>query len=131
MTYSQSRHWAENIQHFGENTLSLSARIYFFIFFLYSSVFFQSPADSSCLQSERQNESSRGITSLSTECQKYLLWLAVTLFHSFVFCIIHITMTLLLSGENLISPKFFKGRKEQKIILRLRIKNYSIYPVRD
>lgn len=127
MAYCQSRHWAENIQHFGENTLSPSACI---CFFFYSSVFFQSPADSSCLQSERQNESSRGITSLSTECQKYLLWLAVTLFHSFVFCIIHITTTLPLSGENLVSTKFFRGRKEQHNFLASH-KHYSVYPVGD
>lgn len=33
-------------------------------------LFVQSPADSSCLQTERQNESSREITSFSTECWK-------------------------------------------------------------
>lgn len=104
--------------------LCLTASVFFCVFFFTPLCFFQSPAVSTCLQSERQNESSRGITSLSTECQKYLFRLAV--FHSFVFCIIHITMTLSLSGENLISPKFSKGRKgHHHFLFKLHTKQFQ------
>lgn len=52
-------YWTENTRLFGENTLPPSAC--FCLSPPLSTEFFQSPADSSCLQSERQSESSRGL----------------------------------------------------------------------
>lgn len=81
-------YWTENTRLFGENTLPPSA-----CFCLSPPLHWVFSISSRLLLSTKWETEwiIQGITSLSTECQKYHLSHAVTLFHSFVCCIIHIT----------------------------------------